>query len=132
MSAGAGESDVAALSARLIDRLTGFMVTQANYAITRLGVPDLLAEGPASAAALARRAGANEQALHRFLRALAASRIVCETEDGGFELDELGHLLRSDAQPSLRDLVLYWGGEQTWRAWLLLSRHGSGHWPVCG
>jgi hypothetical protein len=23
-------------------------------------------------------------------------------------------------------------GEQTWRAWLLLSRHGAGHWPVCG
>jgi hypothetical protein len=22
--------------------------------------------------------------------------------------------------------------EQTWRAWLLLSRHGTGHWPVCG
>jgi hypothetical protein len=22
--------------------------------------------------------------------------------------------------------------EQTWRAWLLLSRHGSRHWPVCG
>jgi Transglycosylase-like domain len=22
--------------------------------------------------------------------------------------------------------------EQTWRAWLLLSQHGSGHWPVCG
>jgi hypothetical protein len=22
--------------------------------------------------------------------------------------------------------------EQTWRAWILLSRHGSGHWPVCG
>jgi hypothetical protein len=22
--------------------------------------------------------------------------------------------------------------EQTWRAWLLLSRHGSAHWPVCG
>jgi Transglycosylase-like domain len=22
--------------------------------------------------------------------------------------------------------------EQTWRAWLLLSRHGSGHWPACG
>jgi Transglycosylase-like domain len=22
--------------------------------------------------------------------------------------------------------------EQSWRAWLLLSRHGSGHWPVCG
>jgi hypothetical protein len=22
--------------------------------------------------------------------------------------------------------------EQTWRAWLLLSRHGSGHWPMCG
>jgi hypothetical protein len=21
--------------------------------------------------------------------------------------------------------------EQTWRAWLLLSRHGSGHWPMC-
>jgi hypothetical protein len=23
-------------------------------------------------------------------------------------------------------------GEQTWRAWLLLSRHGAGHWPACG
>jgi hypothetical protein len=22
--------------------------------------------------------------------------------------------------------------ELTWRAWLLLSQHGSGHWPVCG
>ncbi len=22
--------------------------------------------------------------------------------------------------------------EQTWRAWLLLSSHGSGHWPICG
>ena len=22
--------------------------------------------------------------------------------------------------------------EQTWRAWLLLKNHGSGHWPVCG
>jgi Transglycosylase-like domain len=22
--------------------------------------------------------------------------------------------------------------EQTWRAWLLLQNHGSGHWPVCG
>ena len=22
--------------------------------------------------------------------------------------------------------------EQTWRAWLLLRRHGSRHWPVCG
>ena len=22
--------------------------------------------------------------------------------------------------------------EQTWRAWRLLSRHGSHHWPVCG
>jgi hypothetical protein len=22
--------------------------------------------------------------------------------------------------------------EQTWRAWLLLSRHGGGHWPNCG
>jgi Transglycosylase-like domain len=22
--------------------------------------------------------------------------------------------------------------EQTWRAWLLLSSHGAGHWPVCG
>jgi Transglycosylase-like domain len=22
--------------------------------------------------------------------------------------------------------------EQTWRAWLVLSRHGSGHWPNCG
>ncbi len=22
--------------------------------------------------------------------------------------------------------------EQTWRAWLLLSRHGAGHWPICG
>jgi len=22
--------------------------------------------------------------------------------------------------------------EQTWRAWVLLDNHGSGHWPVCG
>jgi hypothetical protein len=22
--------------------------------------------------------------------------------------------------------------EQTWRAWVLLKNHGSGHWPICG
>ena len=31
-----------------------------------------------------------------------------------------------------RDLAAAPRHEQTSRAWLLLSRHGSGHWPVCG
>jgi len=38
---------------------------------------------------------------------------------------------------STRSMAAATGMSQTaisriWRAWLLLSRHGSGHWPVCG
>jgi hypothetical protein len=95
--------------------LGGNQVQQAVYALTRLGIPDLLAAGPRTSAELARAAGADADALHRLLRALTGFGIVAVGADDRFELTETGALLRSDARGSMRALAL-WSGGMRYRA----------------
>lgn len=82
--------------------LFGVQVRQVLFVAARLGIADLLAEGPRSAAELASRSGADEAALYRVLRALCAIGIFSWLGDGRFELTPLGQLLRSGVHGSLR------------------------------
>jgi DNA-binding IclR family transcriptional regulator len=72
---------------------------------------DRLAWGPRRAADLAASVGAEPQALHRLLRALAALGIFAEDDTGAFALTPQADLLRSDVQGSLRDIALLFGGD---------------------
>lgn len=94
--------------------LAGFFVSQALFVIARLGIADLLRNGPAGAGALARAVGAHEESVRRLLRALAGMGIVCEREDGRFEGTALSGLLASDG--GLRNVAVMLGEEQ-FRAW---------------
>lgn len=101
---------------RLLDVVFGSWKTQAIHVAARLGLADLLAEGPRSAVALARATGADAPALRRLLRALCSLDLCRESEDGAFEITPLGSLLRSDAVDSLRSWSIHWGGT-SWSVW---------------
>jgi SAM-dependent methyltransferase len=108
-------SDVANAHVRRL--IMGGVVAQAIAAVTELGVIDrLAADGAATAAELAGRVGADPDALHRFLRALAAEGLFTQLDGGRFALTEAGNLLRSDTPGSLRYFSKLMTGEayQVW------------------
>lgn len=99
--------------------IMGGVLAQAVHAVTELGVVDRLAAGPATAAALAADLGADEDALTRFLRALAAEGLFT-VESGKYALTPAGAELRSDVPGSLRHLSRLMTGE-AYRVWELAS-----------
>lgn len=103
--------------ARLRAIITQYFLSRALYAAASLDVADALAGGARRIEALASAVGAHPQSLYRVLRALAASGIFHEERDGRFSNTALSELLRSDVPGSLRDLVLLFGDETSWRSW---------------
>jgi hypothetical protein len=61
--------------------------------------------------------GAHAPSLYRILRVLAASGIFIEQGDRQFANTPLSMLLRRDEPGSLRDFVLLFGDETSWRSW---------------
>ncbi|MEO8005121.1 MAG: methyltransferase [Betaproteobacteria bacterium] len=93
-----------------------YFVSRALYAAAELGIADRLADGAKSAKELA--AGAEHApSLYRVLRVLAATGIFVEDDVHRFSNTPLSDLLRTDAPGSLRDFVLLFGDETSWRAW---------------
>jgi hypothetical protein len=116
--AGAPESapvpDVAGLNALVV--ATAPWAFQSLYVAAKLGLADLLADGPRPAAALAEAAQADPDALYRFCRALAALGVLREEQDRVFALTPVGAALRSDAPRGLRYFIIV-NGEESFRAW---------------
>ena len=90
--------------------LVGNRVQQAVYVAAKLGIADLLGDGPRSAEDLARDAGAHPEALRRLLRALASFGVFAEDEAGRFRLTPIADLLRSGTRESKRAFALWSGG----------------------
>ena len=95
----------------------GYRVTQALYAATVLGIPDLLAGAPRTAAELAAATGTDATALARLLRALAAAGVFHEEAADRFSLAPLGEPLRSDAPDSLAGWLAFVGRPHHWETW---------------
>jgi hypothetical protein len=98
--------------ARLID---SYLTTQLLYVAARLGVADVLADGPRTAPEIAAAVGADADALGRILRGRAVEGVVAEAGEGRFALTDLGEGLREDVPGSLRGSVLA-RGELYWEA----------------
>ena len=96
--------------------LSAYQITQAIFAVTSLGIPDMLAGGPKSCDELAQSTGAEPGALRRVLRFLAGKGVFTEDGQGRFALTPLADLLRADALRSMRAQALI-VGELWWRAW---------------
>lgn len=99
----------------LLHLMSTYQITQAIYVATRLGVAELLADGPKTAEELAQATGTHGPSLSRLLRALAAYGVFDEVAPGQFALTSLGACLREDAPHSVRDGVLMWGSPHYWQ-----------------
>jgi hypothetical protein len=88
--------------ARLV---SGFRTFQMVAAACRLGLPDLLVDGPKDAADLASATDTNELAMRKLLRGLAGCRVFIEQPDGCFAATDISHAFRSD-RPGYRNLTL--------------------------
>ena len=104
------------LPTALLDLISSFRVTAIIYVAARLGIADLLAEGPKGSAEIAERSGAHEPSLQRLLRALVAIGVCRQTEAQQFALTEIGAHLAAGAEPSLKAYALF-EGSMVFRSW---------------
>lgn len=93
------------------------MIAAALYPVTKLGIAELVADGPKPVSELAAETGAHEDALYRVLRALANVGIFQEVSPRTFGLSPAASLLRSDVAGSMRDLVLWMTNEFHFKTW---------------
>lgn len=110
----------AAQAVTLRDRLLGLVnaswTTQALGTAARLRLPELLAEGPASAEELAARCECHPDALRRLLQALATLEVVAAAPDGRYTLGALGSQLRSDRAGGLGPWAEFCS-TASWQSW---------------
>jgi len=119
-------------SAVLLQMMDGIKVTQLIYVAAKLGLADLLVDGPKSSEELAAAVGAHPGALYRVLRALAGVGIFHEIAGGRFDLTPLAEPLRSDIPGSLRAWATVCGEDWHMRMWndiLYSVRTGEGAFP---
>ncbi len=101
----------------MMQRIGGFWSTQLINVAARLRVAEHLASGPRTAAELARLTGANEDALHRSLRALASLGIFRLDARGRFSNNRLSETLQPGRVSSMRDIAEYFGSTPNLEAW---------------
>lgn len=100
----------------MLQLITGYRVTQLLYVAAKLGIADLLVDGPKTAEELAAAAEVHADTLYRALRALASLGVFTEDTSRRFALTPLADLLRADDPHSMRALVIF-QGEEPYRAW---------------
>jgi O-methyltransferase/methyltransferase family protein len=110
----------------LFQMVTGYWLSQAIYVAAKLGLADLLKDGPKSCATLAAATGADEQSLLRLMRALSSAGVFVRLKDYQFATSTVGESLQSNVPGSLRAMVMTIG-EIHYQAWgnLLHSVHSG-------
>jgi hypothetical protein len=88
---------------------SAYWLSQAIYVAAKLGIADLLRDGPRSAAALASSAGSDPPSLYRLMRALSSVGIFKQVDQNCFALSPLAEGLLADVPGSLRAIVITLG-----------------------
>lgn len=101
----------------LLQIVNTYMLSQCVYVAAKLGVADLLRDGPKSYHDLAAATEAHAFSLYRVLRCLASNGIFREDDDGRFSLNEMAELLRSDVADSARGWTVIRGESFLWQPW---------------
>jgi SAM-dependent methyltransferase/DNA-binding transcriptional ArsR family regulator len=96
---------------------TGHYLSHALCLVARLGIADLLNDGPRNAKELAEATGMHAPSLNRLLRLVASAGVLAEREDGSFELTAIGGHLCSAVPGSARAMVMLFAGERMQDAW---------------
>jgi len=87
---------------KLFDLIQSHRVTAVIYVAARLGIAELLRDGPLALAQLTRATGADERALGRLLTALSTIGICERTGEDSYALTEVGACLDGAAEQSFK------------------------------
>jgi hypothetical protein len=101
----------------LYQMATGHYVSGALHLAAKLGLADLLKDGPRHYGELAQATTTNAAALNRVMRLLASVGIFEEQENGRFTLTPLGVPLRAGVPGSKRASVMLFAGERIPDSW---------------
>jgi hypothetical protein len=93
----------------LYQMATGYWISQAIYVAAKLGIADLLKDGPQSCVVLAAVTGTHGPSLFRLMRALATVGVFSRVGRDYFALSRLAESLQTDVQGSLRGMVMTLG-----------------------
>ena len=97
--------------------IAGYWVSRLIYVVAKLGIADLLKDGPRTTGALAAAAGVHAPALYRVLRTLSGYGLFTETKGKCFKLTPLGATLRTDVPASMHAFALMLVEKHVWDAW---------------
>jgi hypothetical protein len=101
----------------LLDLIQGSVVTQGISVAAKLGIADVLADGPLAAEEIAERVGSDPQATYRLLRMLSGYSVFAVQPDGRFELTPMADALRSNAPDSMRGMAMLMSHPLLWEDW---------------
>lgn len=101
----------------MLQMISGFWISRAICVVTELGIPDLLNQGPQSAANLASATNTHAPSLNRILRALVSVGVFEETDDGHFALTPLSETLQTGVPGSIRSFAISELGGEHYDAW---------------
>jgi SAM-dependent methyltransferase len=105
----AGKKDENPSPPVLFQMATGYWVSQAIYVAAKLGIADLLRDGPQSCVALATATGADAPSLFRLMRALSSVGVFSQVGRDRFALSRLAESLQTEVHGSLREMVITLG-----------------------
>ena len=101
---------------RLFDLIQSHRVTAVIFVAARLGIAELLRDGPKTVGEIARATGADERALGRLLTALSTTGICSRTGDGRYALTEIGVNLDGATDQSFKGWAIF-EGEMLSKSW---------------
>ena len=103
--------------AQLLQLVCACFVSQAVYAAAKLGIADLVKDGPKDAEYLSQQTVMDELSLYRVLRTLVSVGVFTETDGKTFANSPMSEFLRSDHPNSARDLSIWMGEPEHWKVY---------------
>lgn len=97
--------------------ISGYALTISVSVVAQLGIADRLAQGPQTAADLAKICGVDADFLRRVLRYLASEGVFEQQAEDRFALTDLSHWLRADVPGSMRPRAAFVGSRISWPVW---------------
>ena len=87
------------------------LISQALGVAAKLGIADVLNDGPKTAAEIAVATGTHERSIYRILRSLASTGVFTEIAERKFQNTPLSEVIRSNVPGSMRNMVAFLAGE---------------------
>jgi len=102
---------------KLTDIIYSYRKAQLLYIAAKLGIADILLDGPLSSRDISKKTGTDEDTLYRVLRALASFGIFNEKENKFFESTVYSKLLVSEHPSRLNKEIIMRMEEYNWKPW---------------